>query len=90
MRVLAITDPIPNDCLAFGPDFPADLRQQIEQALTDLQEDEEMWEQTLQEIYNYDALIPATDAEYDVIRDYIEAGGLSMDDIVGILEAEEF
>lgn len=89
VRIVAITDPIPNDCLAFGPDFPADLRAQIEQALTDLQEDEEMWEQTLQEIYNYDALIPTTDATYDVIRDYVEAGGLSMDDIVGILEAEE-
>jgi phosphonate transport system substrate-binding protein len=88
VRLLAITDPIPNDCLAFGPDFPADLRAQIEQALTDLQADEEMWEQTLQEIYNYDALIPTTDATYDVIRDYAEAGGLSMDDIVGILEAE--
>jgi phosphonate transport system substrate-binding protein len=89
VRILAITDPIPNDCLAFGPDFPADLRAQIEQALTDLQEDEEMWEQTLQEIYNYDALIPTTDATYDVIRDYAEAGGLSMDDIVEILQTEE-
>jgi phosphonate transport system substrate-binding protein len=89
VRILAISDQIPNDCLAFGPDFPADLRTQIEQALTDLQEDEEMWGQTLQEIYNYDALIPTTDATYDVIRDRVEAGGLSMDDIVGILEAEE-
>jgi len=89
VRIVAITDPIPNDCLAFGPDFPADLRAQIEQALTDLQEDEEMWEQTLRTIYNYDALIPTTDAEYDVIRDYVEAGGLSMDDIVGLLTTEE-
>jgi phosphonate transport system substrate-binding protein len=88
VRILAITDPIPNDCLAFGPDFPTDLRTQIEQALTDLQADEEMWGQTLQEIYNYDSLIPTTDATYDVIRDYVEAGGLSMDDIVGILESE--
>ncbi|MFQ6101096.1 MAG: phosphate/phosphite/phosphonate ABC transporter substrate-binding protein [Anaerolineae bacterium] len=89
VRLLAISDPIPNDCLAFGPDFPADLRAQIEQALTDLQEDEEMWEQTLKLIYNYNALIPTTDAAYDGLRDYVEAGGLSMDDVVGILEAEE-
>lgn len=89
VRVLAISDPVPNDCLAFGPDFPADLRAQIEQALTDLQEDEEMWEQTLRTIYNYDALVPTTDATYDVLRDYVEAGGLSMDDIVTILQTED-
>lgn len=88
VRLLAITDPIPNDCLAFGPDFPVDLRVRIEQALMDIQEDEEMWKQTLNVIYNYDSLTPTTDATYDVIRDYVEAGGLSMDDIVGILEAE--
>lgn len=89
VRLLAISDPIPNDCLAFGPDFPADLRAQIEQALTDLQENEELWEQTLRTIYNYDSLIPTTDATYDVIRDYVEAGGLEMEDIVGILQMEE-
>jgi len=89
VRLLAISDPIPNDCLAFGPDFPPDLRAQIEQALTDLQADEEMWGQTLKAIYNYDAMIPTTDADYDVLRDYIEAGGLSMDDIVGILQTED-
>ena len=65
------------------------VRAQIEQALTDLQEDEEMWEQTLNEIYNYDALIPTTDEIYDGIRDYVEAGGLSMDDVVGLLQTEE-
>jgi phosphonate transport system substrate-binding protein len=89
VRLLAISDPIPNDCLAFGPDFPTDLRVRIEQALTDLQEDEETWEATLQVIYNYDALVPVTGAEYDVIYDSIEAGGLSMDDVVGILQTEE-
>ena len=33
VRILTISSPIPNDTLSFGPDFPADLRTQIEEAL---------------------------------------------------------
>jgi phosphonate transport system substrate-binding protein len=89
VRLLDITDPIPNDCMAFGADFPTDLRAQIERAITALQDDEETWGATLQVIYNYDALVDVDDSYYDGIRDYIEAGGLDMDDIVGILETQE-
>jgi phosphonate transport system substrate-binding protein len=88
VRLLALSDRIPNDCLAFAADFPADLRAQIEQAMLDLQEDEETWGATLSAIYNYDALIPTTDAAYDGLRDYVTDSGLDMDDIVGILEQE--
>ena len=33
VRVLAVSSAIPNDTLAFGPEFPADVRTQIEEAL---------------------------------------------------------
>ena len=33
VRVLAVSQAIPNDTLSFGPEFPADLRAQIEEAL---------------------------------------------------------
>ncbi len=89
VRLLTISEPIPNDCLAFGPEFPADLRAEIVQVILDLQEDEEMWEATLEEIYNYSGMIATTDATYDVIRDMLEAGGISMEDLVAVLDAEE-
>lgn len=89
VRLLAISSPIPNDCLAFAPEFPADLRAEIVQAIMDLQEDEEMWEVTLEEIYNYSSMDPTTDATYDVVRDMLEAGGISMEDLVAVLDTEE-
>ncbi len=33
VKIFAVSDPIPNDGVAFGPDFPADLRQQIVDAM---------------------------------------------------------
>jgi phosphonate transport system substrate-binding protein len=84
-RILAISDAIPNDCLAFGSDFPAGLRKQMEEALLDFR-GTEGWEQSLGEFYSWDDMRPATDADYDVVREYIEGAGFSMDDIVGMLE----
>ena len=84
-RVLGLTDAIPNDCLAFGPDFPPDIRAQIEQALLDMR-DTEAWEQSLGDFYSWDSIRPATDQDYDGIRTQIEQAGYDMDEIVGFLE----
>lgn len=85
VRVLAITDSIPNDCMAFGPDFPSDVREQIEAALLDLR-DTQAWEDSLGDFYSWDSMRPATDQEYDRIRGQIEQAGYDMDEIVGFLE----
>ena len=45
VRILAISPAIPNDTLSFGPDFPADLRAQIEAALLAFAETE-AWDTT--------------------------------------------
>lgn len=87
LRILAISDPIPQDCLAFGPDFPSDLREQIVEALLAFQETEG-WDQSIGDFYNWSAAVPTTDAAYDVVREMIQAAGYSMDEVVGILEAE--
>jgi phosphonate transport system substrate-binding protein len=84
VRVLAISDSIPNDCLAFGPDFPSDLRQQIEDGLIAFN-DTDGWEESIGDFYSWDSMRPATDADYDIVREYVESAGYSMDDIVGML-----
>lgn len=84
-RILALTDAIPNDCLAFGPDFPQETRGKIEQALLDLQ-GTDAWDQSLGDFYSWDNIRPATDQDYDAIRQQIEKAGYKMDDIVGFLE----
>ncbi|MFQ5854050.1 MAG: phosphate/phosphite/phosphonate ABC transporter substrate-binding protein [Anaerolineae bacterium] len=85
VRIVALSRAIPNDNLAFGPDFPPDVRKQIEEALLEFKETEG-WDASIGDFYAWSDMRPATDQEYDVVRDIIEAAGYSMDDIVGFLE----
>jgi phosphonate transport system substrate-binding protein len=82
VRILAISPEIPNDTLSFSPDFPADLRQQIEEALLAFSQTEE-WNQSIgsQDFYGWTALSPASDSEYDGIRQQIELAGLTIEDL---------
>jgi phosphonate transport system substrate-binding protein len=82
LRILAISPDIPNDTLSFGPEFPADLRAQIEEALVAFAETE-AWNESIghQDFYNWTGLSPATDAEYDFIRAMVEATGLTLEDL---------
>jgi phosphonate transport system substrate-binding protein len=81
-RILAISPDIPNDTLSFGPDFPADLRTQIEEALVAFSETDG-WDESIgsQDFYNWTGLSVATDAEYDFIRQMVAATGFSLEDI---------
>jgi phosphonate transport system substrate-binding protein len=81
-RILMISPPIPNDTLSFGPEFPADLRAQIEAALVAFAETEE-WGASIgsQDFYNWTGLSPSTDEEYDFIRSMVAAVGMTMEDL---------
>lgn len=80
LRILTISPDIANDTLAFGPDFPADIRADIEAALVAFAETE-AWNESIghQDFYNWTGLSPATDAEYDFIRRMVEATGLTLE-----------
>lgn len=82
VRILAISPEIPNDTLSFGPEFPADLRAQIEEALTAFAETE-AWDASIgsQDFYGWTGINPATDEEYDVVRQMIELAGLTLEDL---------
>jgi phosphonate transport system substrate-binding protein len=82
VRILAISPAIPNDTLSFAPDFPAELRTQIEEALAAFA-GTETWNESIgnQDFYGWTGINPATDAEYDVVRQMIEIAGLSLEDL---------
>jgi phosphonate transport system substrate-binding protein len=82
VRILTISPPIPNDTLSFAPDFPADLRAEIEQALIEFSQTEE-WENSIgsQDFYGWTGINPATDEEYDFIRQMVEAAGITLENI---------
>jgi len=76
VRILAVSAAIPNDTLSFGPEFPADVRTQIEDALLAFAESE-AWDSSIgsADFYGWSGIAPATDAEYDMVRAMVEATG---------------
>jgi phosphonate transport system substrate-binding protein len=79
VRILAISQAIPNDTLSFGPEFPADVRTQIEEALLAFAETD-AWDESIgsSDFYGWSGISPATDAEYDVVRAMVEATGYQL------------
>jgi phosphonate transport system substrate-binding protein len=76
IRILTISPQIPNDTLSFGPDFPAELRTQIEEALVAFSQTEE-WASSIgsRDFYGWTGLSPAMDADYDFVRKMVEETG---------------
>lgn len=79
-RILLISGDIPNDTLSFGPEFPADIRAQIEAALLAFA-GTDAWNESIgnQDFYGWTGIDPATDAEYDVVRKMVEASGYTLE-----------
>jgi phosphonate transport system substrate-binding protein len=82
VRILTISPAIPNDTLSFGPDFPPELRTQIEEALVAYAATDG-WKETIgaQDFYNWTGLSPAKDEEYDLIRVMVEIAGITLENI---------
>lgn len=88
VRILEISPEIPNDTLSFGPDFPAELRTQIEEALVafaaECETNEDCaWNDSIgnQDFYGWTGIEPATDAEYDTLRQVVEVAGIELEDL---------
>jgi phosphonate transport system substrate-binding protein len=79
VRILAVSNAIPNDTLSFGPEFPAEIRTQIEEALVAFAETD-AWDESIgsSDFYGWSGIAPATDAEYDVVRAMVEATGFKL------------
>lgn len=84
VRILRLSAPIPNDTLSFGPDFPAELKAQIMEALYAFAQTE-AWGQSIgsEDFYGWSGLAPITDASYDPVRLQFQILGLTEADIFG-------
>jgi phosphonate transport system substrate-binding protein len=80
VRILAVSAAIPNDTMAFGPDFPADIRAQIEEALVAFAQTD-AWGESIgsNDFYGWTGIEPATDSEYDTVRAMVEATGYKIE-----------
>ena len=79
VRILGVSAAIPNDTLSFGPEFPADVRTQIEEALVAFSQTE-AWGTSIgsADFYGWSGIAPAEDAEYDMVREMVAATGYTL------------
>jgi phosphonate transport system substrate-binding protein len=78
--VLATTTDIPNDSVSFIKDFPADLREQVVNALLEISASEE-GKTALNNLYSIDALVAADDSFYDEFRADLSKAGMNIEEL---------
>jgi len=84
VRILRLSNPIPNDTLSFSPEFPEETRTQIIDALIAFSETE-AWATSIgsEDFYGWSSLVPIDDDVYDVIRLQFEVLGMTETDVFG-------
>ncbi len=68
VRILQVTDAIPNDGVTFGPEFPEDLKADIVSAMEAFAADDPDGFATAFDAYSWDNIAPTSDADFDSIR----------------------
>ena len=82
VRILTLSPEIPNDTMSFGPEFPADLRTQIEEAIVAFAETES-WLTSIgsEDFYGWTGVEVASDADYDFIRLMVAESGTTIESL---------
>ncbi|HEY5686088.1 MAG TPA: PhnD/SsuA/transferrin family substrate-binding protein [Acidimicrobiia bacterium] len=83
VKIIDLSDPIPNDGMAFGPEFPEDLRSVIVDAMLDFAASDPEGFATAFDAYSWDNVLPTNDSEFDSIRALLQALGYSLADFQG-------
>ena len=83
VRIIGISDPIPNDTMSTGPDFPPELAQEIFDAIVAFSETEEWADSALgsEDGYSWSTVAPIDDSVFDSVRTQFEILGLTEEDI---------
>lgn len=83
VRILALSDPIPNDTMSFGPGFPEELRTQIYDALVAFSETDAWADSALgsDQGYSWTTLTTIEDSVFDSVRLQFEILGLTEEDV---------
>jgi len=82
VKVIAITEDIPNDGVQFSPSVPTEIRNEIVNALLDIASSEE-GQAALGRAYEWTGLVRRGDSFYDPFRQVLQASGLAIEDLLG-------
>ena len=82
VRILRISDPIPNDTLSFGKDFPQDVKEKIITALEAFAKTDD-WKTSIgsTDFYGWSGIAPVADSAYDAVRARFDILGLTEEDV---------
>lgn len=81
VKVIALTEDIPNDGVQFHPSVPEETRSRIVDALLDIASTEDGAE-ALALAYEWTGLVERDDSFYDPFRQVLQASGMSVEDLM--------
>ncbi len=81
VRIIGLSDGIPNDTLSFSPEFPDELQDAIVDAMKDFAEADPDGFATAFDAYSWTGVADSSDAEFDSIRTILTAIGYDLEDL---------
>jgi phosphonate transport system substrate-binding protein len=81
VRIIAISEGIPNDTMSFGPEFDDALKDQITTAVMDFAASDPDGFATAFDAYSWTGVDTSGDAEFDTIRTILTAIGYDLEDL---------
>jgi phosphonate transport system substrate-binding protein len=81
VRILELSQPIPNDTVSFGPDVSDEIRTQIVSALVAFAANDPDGFDTAFDAYSWQGVVATDDGEFDFIRALVQNLGLSTADL---------
>lgn len=81
VRIVTLSDPIPNDTLSFGPDFDEMQMEAIVAAMVAFADNDPDGFATAFDAYSWNGVASTTDSEFDAVRAIVNALGLTPDDL---------
>ena len=74
---MAVSDPIPADNICISKDLNPELAAKVQAFFTELSQDP-AGQKLIQELYQIDSFVPATDEDYKGIRDAFASAGIEV------------
>ena len=81
VKIIELSQPIPNDTVSFSPGLPQDIREKFIAALVDFAFNDPDGFSTAFDAYSWSGVSLTDDSEFDFIRSLIQDLGLSVDDL---------
>jgi len=81
IRILTLSDPIPNDTLSYGPEVSDEIKTAINDALKAFAADDPEGFEAAFNAYSWSGVEDTSDAEFDSIRALLDALGFNEDDL---------